>query len=272
MNKKIFPRILFFAFAFLAITFSANAQYPRFKVLCFNNNEVEPAHREFEADAIRFFKDLTVGNGFVFDVTNDISDCNEEKLKNYDLVMMLSDQPHSPAEREAFKKYMENGGGYIGFHAAGYNDQSTKWPWWNEFLGCGTYYRNQWPPMPAKAIITDKNHPITKGLPDTFIAPANEWYQWNPSPCVNKDVKVLVSLSPDNYPFGLKDQVRDGEYPVVWTNTKYRMVYLNMGHGNRIFSDATQNYLIINAFRWVVASNKKGNVFGDPVPLKKIKK
>jgi len=48
---------------------------------------------------------------------------------------------------------------------------------------------------------------------------------------------------------------------VVWTNTDYRMIYLNMGHGSQIFSDATQNKLIIDAFRWVVAIDKKGNVF-----------
>jgi type 1 glutamine amidotransferase len=78
---------------------------------------------------------------------------------------------------------------------------------------------------------------------------------------VNPDVRVLVSLSPDNYPLGLKDTIPDGDLPVVWTNVKYRMLYMNMGHGKRIFSDPTQNALIISGLKWVVQTDPKGNVF-----------
>ncbi len=115
--------------------------------------------------------------------------------------------------------------------------------------------------MPAKLVVDDRSHPVTRGLPESFISPANEWYQWKPSPRDNPDVRVLVSLSPENYPLGLKDIVPGGDLPVVWTNTRYRMIYMNMGHGNRIFSDPTQNRLIIAGLRWVVATDRKGNVF-----------
>jgi len=56
-------------------------------------------------------------------------------------------------------------------------------------------------------------------------------------------VKVLVTLAPRNYPIGLKDTITGGDLPVVWTNKKYRMVYVNMGHGDRIFESAMQNNL-----------------------------
>ena len=89
-------------------------------------------------------------------------------------------------------------------------------------------------------------------MPTSFISPENEWYQWRPSPRERKNIRVLVSLSPENYPIGFKDTVEDGDFPVVWTNTDYNMVYLNMGHGRRIFTDATQNYLVCNALRWLM--------------------
>ncbi len=237
------------------------AQFPRFKVLAFYSKNVEGDHVRFANDAIRFFKDLTSGGGFVFDTTSTMSDLNDNKLKNYQLVMMLNDFPRTPGQREAFTRYMGNGGGWYGFHVAAYNDKDTNWAWGLDFLGGGVFYRNNWPPMPAKLVIDDPKHAITKGLPSSFIAPVNEWYQWKPSPRERKNIKVLVSLSPDNYPFGLKDIVPDGDFPVVWTNTDYRMIYLNMGHGSQIFTDATQNKLIIDAFRWVIATDKKGNVF-----------
>lgn len=49
--------------------------------------------------------------------------------------------------------------------------------------------------------------------------------------------------------------------PVVWTNNKYRMIYLNMGHGDDCFSGAAQKQLFTNAFRWVVSKSPKGNPF-----------
>jgi hypothetical protein len=35
------------------------------------------------------------------------------------------------------------------------------------------------------------------------------------------------------------------------------------GHDDKIFTDATQNKLIIAGLRWLVATDKKENVFGD---------
>jgi type 1 glutamine amidotransferase len=237
------------------------AQFPRFKMLAFYSTGVESAHVEFAHEAIQFFRDLTIGDGFVFDTTSALSDLNEKNLKDYTLILMLNDFPRTAKQRAAFEKYIEDGGGWFGFHVAAYNDLSTRWPWLLEFLGGGVFYRNSWPPQPAKLVVDDDAHPVTKSLPKAFVSPANEWYQWKPSPRENGDIKVLVSLSPDNYPLGLKDIIPGGDLPVVWTNTNYRMVYMNMGHGRGIFNDPTQSSLIIAGLRWLVETDPKGNVF-----------
>ena len=100
-------------------------------------------------------------------------------------------------------------------------------------------------------IVDDRSHPVTQGLPATYLAPANEWYIWKPSPRVNQNVHVLVTLDPSNYPIGVKDVITGGDLPVVWTNTKYRMIYMNMGHGEKIFSAPVQNMLFSNAVLWL---------------------
>ena len=74
------------------------------------------------------------------------------------------------------------------------------------------------------------------GVPPTFVAPTNEWYAWTPSPRVNPDVKVLLTLDASNFPLGVKNTLNGGDIPVAWINTRYRMVYLNYGHGDRIYS------------------------------------
>ena len=237
------------------------AKAPRFKALIYYTQHAEEAHVQFAEQATTFFKKLNYGDGFVLDITTDFSKYPYEKLKEYNVIIMLNTSPNTKAERDAFEQYMENGGGWVGFHAAAYNDKNTHWPWFVKFLGGGVFYCNNWPPQPVLVEVDNEEHPVTKNLPASFVAPASEWYQWTPSPRQNKDVEVLLSLSPKNYPLGIKDVVNFGDFPLVWSNKNYRMIYLNMGHGDEEFIDGTQNLLLVNAFRWVVSKDKNGDPF-----------
>lgn len=237
------------------------AKAPRFKALIYYTQHAEEAHVQFAEQATTFFKKLNYGDGFVLDITTDFSKYPYEKLKEYNVIIMLNTSPNTKAERDAFEQYMENGGGWVGFHAAAYNDKNTHWPWFVKFLGGGVFYCNNWPPQPVLVEVDNEEHPVTKNLPASFVAPASEWYQWTPSPRQNKDVEVLLSLSPKNYPLDIKDVVNFGDFPIVWSNKNYRMIYLNMGHGDEEFIDGTQNLLLVNAFRWVVSKDKSGNPF-----------
>ena len=237
------------------------AKAPRFKALIYYTQHAEEAHVQFAEQATTFFKKLNYGDGFVLDITTDFSKYPYEKLKEYNVIIMLNTSPNTKAERDAFEQYMENGGGWVGFHAAAYNDKNTHWPWFVKFLGGGVFYCNNWPPQPVLVEVDNEEHPVTKNLPASFGAPASEWYQWTPSPRQNKDVEVLLSLSPKNYPLGIKDVVNFGDFPIVWSNKNYRMIYLNMGHGDEEFIDGTQNLLLVNAFRWVVSKDKNGDPF-----------
>ena len=259
--------LLFTAFTLLTYAqvpegYPANyAKAPRFKALIYYTQHAEEAHVQFAEQATTFFKKLNYGDGFVLDITTDFSKYPYEKLKEYNVIIMLNTSPNTKAERDAFEQYMENGGGWVGFHAAAYNDKNTHWPWFVKFLGGGVFYCNNWPPQPVLVEVDNEEHPVTKNLPASFVAPASEWYQWTPSPRQNKDVEVLLSLSPKNYPLGIKDVVNFGDFPIVWSNKNYRMIYLNMGHGDEEFIDGTQNLLLVNAFRWVVSKDKSGDPF-----------
>jgi len=59
----------------------------------------------------------------------------------------------------------------------------------------------------------------------------------------------------------------EGYYPVVWTNVKYHMIYINMGHNDidyeggtnkelsRTFDNKIQNKMILNALFWLGKEN-----------------
>jgi type 1 glutamine amidotransferase len=238
-------------FAVAVLSFAAHAQQPSFHVLALYSENVEQDHVDFAHQAIQFYTAAAKRDHFEFASTTDWNNLNAEKLAHYQLILWLDDFPHTAQQRAAFEQYMTHGGGWLGFHIAAYNDGDTHWPWFVQFLGGGVFYGNNWPPLPATLTVDDKSHPIMKRIPESFLSPANEWYIWKPSPRLNKNVKVLLTLSPSNYPLGLKDVVAGGDLPVVWTNTRYRMLYMNMGHGDRIFTSDQQNCLLEDALLWV---------------------
>jgi len=237
--------------SFLFTPAPSPAQQAAFHVLAFYTDKGEQDHIDFANQSLVFYKTLARKENFAFEATTDWDDLNAEKLKNVQLVMWINDFPAKPEQRVAFETYMKHGGAWLGFHVSAYNDADTHWPWLLEFLGGGVFYGNNWPPLPAKLIVEDRTHPVTRRLAATLDAPANEWYIWKPSPRLNKDVKVLLTLAPENYPIGLKDTITAGDLPVVWTNTKYRMLYMNMGHGDKIFTRAEQNKLFEDAILWL---------------------
>ena len=84
------------------------------------------------------------------------------------------------------------------------------------------------------------------------------------------DIKILVSIDPASFPLGTGPKPHEiwhsGYYTVVWTNTKYRMVYFNMGHNdidyehrydttNKTLSytlnNPVEDRLIIDALLWL---------------------
>jgi type 1 glutamine amidotransferase len=240
---------------FSVIARTAPAQLPPLRVLAFYSTNVERDHVDFALQAVKFFSDAANRDHFQFESTTNWDDLNPQRLKEIQIVLWFNDSAHTPEQRVAFEQYMEHGGGWFGFHFAAYNDSGTHWPWFVQFLGGAVFYGNNWPPLPAMLDVDDKTSPATRHLPARYLAPANEWYSWLPNPRANKNVKVLLTLDPSNFPLGFKDTLTGGDIPVVWTNTKYRMIYMNMGHGDKIFSDEHQNQLFEDALLWLASKH-----------------
>ena len=104
--------------------------------------------------AIPFFQEMAKRDHFDFKATSNWDDMNPTVLKDYQVVMWLDEFPSTPAQRKAFENYMEHGGGWMGFHVAGYNDRTTNWPWFVNFLGGAVFYNNNWPPLPQNLLLT----------------------------------------------------------------------------------------------------------------------
>ena len=118
--------------------------------------------------------------GYAFAATTDWDDLNDANLRDVRLVIWLNDMPRTPAQRQAFERYMTGGGAWLGFHVSGFGNNA--WPWFTEFMGGSRFTASNWPSLPARVNVDDAAHPIVEGVPPTFVAPINEWYSWTPSP------------------------------------------------------------------------------------------
>jgi len=237
---------------------------PAFKVLALYNGTWDAAHISFVKEANEWFPKAAEENGFSYTSTDDWSQLNTENLKQYDVVLFLDDLPYAADQRAAFEQYMRDGGGWMGFHASAFNTDPQSWPWYHEeFLGTGAFKSNTWGPTTATLRTEDASHPSTANLPATFTSSVSEWYSWNNDLRENPDIDILASVDPVSFPLGTDpDQSwNDGYYPILWTNTKYRMLYANFGHNamnydtnetlSWTFSDDTQNHFVLDGLRWL---------------------
>jgi hypothetical protein len=266
-------KFLFTGLFFISLFTIVNAVEPKFKVLAFYNANWDDAHISYDHECNRWFPQIAEKYGFQYDSTKDWTLLNEENLKQYQVILFLDG--YCPVEqRAAFENYMRNGGSWLGFHVCGFNQDPSEWDWYfNQFLGMGSYKNNTWEPTPAVLQVEDSLHPVTKNLPDTFRTTPNEWYAWMVDLREKKNIDILCSIQPSSFPLGtgtgaggLSEIWHEGYYPVVWTNTDYHMLYVNMGH-NRVnyttkqdlshtFDNDIQNKLILDALFWMAKSNK----------------
>lgn len=266
-SKKLFLILL----SFLMITFASAQKKPAFKIIAFYTAKNDLAHISYVHEANKWFVQAAGKNNFTYDSTNNWNNLNKEFLKQYNIVLFLDTRPEAPAQRAAFREYMEQGGAWMGFHFAAFaltpSAFNQDWDWYhNEFIGAGQYGSNTWRPTSAILRVENKKHPATKNLGETFTSSPNEWYRWEKDLRKNPDIDILLSIDSTSFPLGTGPKQHEiwhsGYYPVAWTNKKYKMVYVNMGHNDMdygktngtlsyTFDNETQNRFILDALMWL---------------------
>jgi len=269
MNQRFLPIALLFC---LLLSITAQAKHSVFKVIAFYTGKNDLAHVSFVKEANQWFSEESSKNHFIYESTDNWDNLNTEFLSDYKVVIFLDTRPEKESQRKAFETYMKNGGAFMGFHFSAFaltpSMYAQNWDWYHdEFLGSGEYQGNTWRPTSAILKVEDRKHPVTKHLPATFISQPNEWYSWKNDLRLNKEIKILASIDPSSFPLGTGPKAHEiwhsGYYPVVWTNVKYRMIYVNMGHNDMdydggtnqelsfTFTNSTQNRLILDALHWL---------------------
>ncbi|HWW40279.1 ThuA domain-containing protein [Pedobacter sp.] len=270
--RQIRGLILVSLFLSMCLSLTVNAQKNRFKVIAFYTAANDQAHISFVHEANTWFPKMALTYGFDYDSTSNWSNLNAKFLAQYQVVLFLDTRPEDPGQREVFKQYMSNGGAWMGFHFSAFalakSTYPDNWDWYhNQFLGSGSYRSNTWRPTSAILQVVNKRHPTMKGIARTFKSSPNEWYRWEKDLRQNPDIDILLAIDSTSFPLGTGPKANEiwhsGYYPVVWSNRKYKMIYVNMGHNDidyehhtnkdlsHTFDNLTQNRMIINALLWL---------------------
>lgn len=251
----------------------AGPQAPDFKVIAFYNGTWDAAHINFVKEANEWFPRTAAQNNFSYTATTNWELLANGGVNEYQVVLFLDDAPQSAAQRAGFERYMRAGGGWMGFHVSAFTTNASAWPWYyNQFLGSGNFRSNTWGPTTSVLRTEDRTHPSTTGLPATFTSSVSEWYSWSNDLRTNQNIKILASVDPSSFPLGTDPNQSwySGYYPILWTNTQYKMLYANFGHNamnydtnqplSSTFASATQNRFLIDGLKWL------GGAGGGPAP------
>lgn len=195
---------------------------------------------------------LGAENGFSVDTTEDATYFNEDSLRNYSAVVFLSTTDNHDSllnnyQENAFERYIQAGGGFVGIHAA--TDAEYQWNWYGRLVGA--YFLSHPEQQEAVLNVVDKNHISTKHLPDQWKR-KDEWYNFKK---LNKDVHVLIKIDEKSY----KGGANGDDHPMAWYH-EYdggRAFYTELGHVEESYSD--ENFLkhLLGGIQYAIGDNKE---------------
>jgi cytochrome c len=186
-------------------------------------------------------------DGFIVDTTTNPAYFHPDSLDKYAAVVFnnTSGDVLNHHQENAFERYIQAGGGYLGIHAA--SDTEYDWGWYGRLVG--GYFKNHPQPQPAKFIVKNKTHPATLHLPDTFTYD-DEWYNFTK---LYDGIKVLVEIDETSYKGG-----QNGDFhPMVWYHDYDggRAFYYGFGHNPTSFEDSLQFGILKGGLKYVIDEN-----------------
>lgn len=156
-------------------------------------------------------------------------------------------------QKQAFRNYIENGGGFVGIHGAG-GDPRYVWRWYVETLLGAQFKGHPMMPQlqPAVVHIEAPDDVTMRGLPAEWRR-TDEWYSFQRSPR-DQGLEVLATVDERTYRPRMfwKDIAMGADHPVIWKHSvgKGRVFYSALGHSASAYREPAHLKLLENAIAW----------------------
>jgi type 1 glutamine amidotransferase len=247
----------FAALFFFTGSFAQNTESPSKKIKIFVIGSMDKNHSPMIRKSMPMFQKMAEDNNFEIHFTRDTAELNPLTLAKYQVFIQLSIAyfDFSRSQQFAIQQFITSGKGWIGIHGAGLTGKQfaakdgLDWKWYWQLLG-DAYYTPHPPLQEGVVKITNKEHPVTKNIPETFSM-RDEWYEFENAP---SNVNVLAVADENTY----KPKKPMGYHPVIWTNPAYnRVLYISVGHDSTSCTNDSYKVLLRDAIKW--AAGDEGN-------------
>ncbi|NNC86099.1 MAG: DUF5060 domain-containing protein, partial [Bacteroidia bacterium] len=249
--------------AFSAPVFTCSGD---FKVLVLNKVGVGADDHASRGAGISMLQSLAATNNFTVTVDNTGAEFNSlSNLEQYAVVVFLNTAGNgllTGTQRTSFEQYIQQGGGFVGVHAAADTYTDGTWPWYNALVGAT-------PQSNPKAtgishtgnIILTGTNPLTQGLPAPW-SKLDEYYYWSgPGGYLdanNLNLLEVGSTGPNTY---------DAQRPISWYKEYNggRSFYTALGHHSSDFiNPGDQDFIdhLMSGLYW--AASRDVVVCGEP--------
>ena len=182
-------------------------------------------------------------------------------LRQFDAVIWnnISGDVLTLSQREAFKRWLEQGGAYVGMHGSA-GDPVYFWDWYPDALLGARFAGHPMNPQFQEArIAVNHDHPLAHALPAEWRM-SDEWYSFRTNP---RTVGAQVVLTLDESTYTRIGPMSEGltmgaDHPLAWTNCigKGRMFYSAIGHRPETYSQPEHLTLLEEAINWAATAKK----------------
>lgn len=213
--------------------------------------------------ARKMFRELAEKNGWSLTVTDKGGAMHRQILRKFDVVIWnnVSGDVLSLTQRSEFRRYIEEGGAFIGVHGSA-GDPAYFWDWYVDTLIGARFIGHPMTPQFQDARIRVEEHPgaISRGLPGEWTM-KDEWYSFAVSPR-STGAHIVATLDensyrPGNGPSG-NSLAMGKDHPIAWTRCvgRGRSFYSAIGHRPDAYANGDHRRLIEQAVRWVTSSTQ----------------
>jgi len=213
-------------------------------------------HKEAIPVAKQLLQQLAGEQGWSVFVSDSGAVFNAADLAQFDVVVWnnVSGDVLTGAQREAFRAWLQQGGGYVGLHAAGDNSHAA-WPWYRDDVIRAKFIGHPIDPQFQQAVVRIEQpaDPIVAARGESWTR-TDEWYSFAQSPRA-PDLRVLATIDERSYEPGSffgTPLAMGADHPVMWKHCvgRGRAFYSAMGHTAETYAEPGYREVLTRAIAW----------------------
>ncbi len=196
-------------------------------------------------NGVKALRDLSKDR-YQLEVSDDPAEFAPGNLSRFDAVVFMNTTGDvlDGDQQAAFESYLQNGGGFVGVHAAA--DTEYDWPFYGRLLG-GAWFKSHPQVQQATVVMEESGHPSVTGLPVRWDR-VDEWYEFRRNP--RDAVHVVATVDESTY----SPHESMGDHPIIWTVPigEGTALYTAGGHTPESFDEPGFRQHLLQSIEWVM--------------------